>query len=176
MFLKKHIFFFFVVLFVVAFSYEQRLLAQGNLSEDDIIPDQESSEIQSILFTLWEFEAIEDARRAARDGQGFTRTPAEWELEEDLETGPEDYREKPPPEERYIRLSGILFHGPDDWIIWLNDKRVTPTALPVEVTDLKVYEEYVEFKWYDDYSKNIYPIRLRPHQRFNIDTRIFLPG
>jgi hypothetical protein len=83
---------------------------------------------------------------------------------------------KPPPEERYVSLSGIAFNAKEKWTIWLNGERVTPDAIPPEVLDLKVFSKYIEIKWYDDYTNRIIPIRLRPHQRFNIDTRIFLPG
>jgi hypothetical protein len=31
-------------------------------------------------------------------------------------------------------------------------------------------------KWFDEYTNQVFPIRLRPHQRFNIDARMFLPG
>ncbi|MCB1720224.1 MAG: hypothetical protein KDI11_00540 [Alphaproteobacteria bacterium] len=127
----------------------------------------------SILFTHWEHVAIQDARRYVGD----TRNVTESELARDLKQR-EDIGEKikPPPEEREIRLSGIVFHGKMDWAIWLNEERITPDAIPKEVMDLKVYKEYIEFKWFDEYTNQIFPIRLRPHQRFNIDTRIFLPG
>lgn len=83
---------------------------------------------------------------------------------------------KPPPEERNITLNGIVYNAADDWTIWLNGKRYTPDALPEEVIDLNVTKEYIEIEWFDEYSRQIYPIRLRSNQRFNIDTRIFLPG
>jgi hypothetical protein len=53
---------------------------------------------------------------------------------------------------------------------------VTPEALPEEIMDLKVYKEHVDLKWLDYYTNRIFPIRIRAHQRFNMDTRIFLPG
>ena len=64
----------------------------------------------------------------------------------------------------------------NDWTIWLNNQRVTPNAIPPEVMDLKVHKEYIEMKWFDDYTNQIFPLRLRTHQRFNIDSRVFLPG
>ena len=79
-------------------------------------------------------------------------------------------------EKREIILGGILYVSDDDWTIWLNGKRVTPKALPKEVIDLKVYDAHIEVKWFDDWTNQIFPIRLKTHQRFNIDTRIFLPG
>lgn len=129
------------------------------------------NDIPSLVFTYWEHTAIEDAKRS----RGLVRPPTEEELMRDLKTRGVD-KPMPPPEEREIRLGGIVYVKSGDWTIWLNDKRVTPKAIPAEVMDLKVSKEYIEMKWFDEYTNQIFPIRLRPHQRFNIDTRIFLPG
>lgn len=141
--------------------------AAVRVGEEAINPN----DIPSVLFTYWEHTAITDAKRAV--GQGETRevSQEEWQNIKDEPLGV-----KPPPEERDITLGGIVFVTREDWTIWLNGKRVTPKAIPREVTDLKVYKEYIEMRWYDDYTNQIFPLRLRPHQRFNIDTRIFLPG
>lgn len=134
------------------------------------------AEYQSLVFTDWEEALIEDARRA-RDSGEAVRAPTDAEITRDLATREDGLEKvKPPPEEREIRLGGIVFHGADDWTIWMNEQRITPDALPKEVLGMKVYKTYIEMKWFDEYSNQIFPIRLRPHQRFNIDTRIFLPG
>jgi hypothetical protein len=127
------------------------------------------NEMPSLLFTYWEHTAIEDAKRY----RGRVRPPEDSELMVPKGRGPVAM---PPPEERDIRLGGIVYVNGDDWTIWLNGKRVTPTAVPHEAMDLKVYDQYIEMKWFDSYTNQIFPLRLRPHQRFNIDTRIFLPG
>jgi len=75
-----------------------------------------------------------------------------------------------------VTLGGIVYKGDDDWTIWLNGERVTPSAVPKEVMDLQVYKDYIEVKWLDEYTNSIFPLRLRAHQRFNMDMRIFLPG
>ena len=130
-------------------------------------------EYQSLVFTHWEHVAIQDVRNS----RGQTRTVTDAELMRDLKKREDELQKvKPPPEEREIRLSGIVYNDQSDWTIWLNEQRVTPSAIPEEVMDLKVYKGYIEFRWFDDYTNKIFPIRLRPHQRFNIDTRIFLPG
>ncbi len=77
---------------------------------------------------------------------------------------------------RELSLGGIVFAGVDDWTIWLNGQRVTPDAIPKEILDMRVSDSYVEIKWFDSYTNLVYPLRLRPHQRFNLDNRIFLPG
>ncbi len=77
---------------------------------------------------------------------------------------------------REISLAGILFTSKDDWIVWLNNTRMTPKALPDQVMHIDVSGEYVELRWYDAKTKTIFPVRLRPNQRFNLDARMFLPG
>lgn len=132
-------------------------------------------EYRSLVFTHWEYVAINDAKRS----RGLVRPPSEEELTRDLRTRTpqeEIVRVKPPPEKREIRLSGIVYKARGDWTIWLNEQRVTPQAIPEEILDLKVYKTYIEMRWFDVYTNKILPIRLRPHQRFNIDSRIFLPG
>ena len=121
--------------------------------------------IQSLFFTYWQSRAIEDAKKSK--GKGLVRPPTPEELGEEI---------KPEPGERDIRLGGIVFTTENDWTIWLNGQRVTPKAIPKEVLDLRVYEEYIEIKWIDEYTNQIFPLRLRAHQRFNLDSRIFLPG
>jgi hypothetical protein len=136
-------------------------------------PRFKPEEYESMVFTHWEHVAIQDARNY----RGMTRDVTDAELMRDLKTREDPIEKvKPPPEEREIRLSGIVYRAKSDWTIWLNEQRVTPEAIPKEVMDLKVYKDYIEFKWFDEYSNKIFPIRLRSHQRFNIDTRIFLPG
>ncbi len=135
---------------------------EGGLNPNDINP---------VVFSYWERAAINDARNY----RGQTRAPTEEELMRSVKS-PAEAKKKPPPEEREIKLGGIVFVDSSDWAIWLNGKRVTPTAIPREVMDLKVYKEYVEMKWFDDYTNQIFPLRIRAHERFNIDARIFLPG
>jgi hypothetical protein len=78
--------------------------------------------------------------------------------------------------QRDISLGGILFNGPEDWILWLNNQRLTPQRIPAQIKAINVTKSYVELRWYDDVSKQIVPIRLRPSQRFNLDARMFFPG
>lgn len=156
--------------------------AASDTSGDSAAGAAENSEAQvldpanipSLVFTYWEHEAI----REAQNSRGVARAPTESELYRELGQGvvPEEERVKPPPEERYISLGGIVYTAPKDWVIWLNGKRITPDAVPEEIIDLQVFKQYIQVKWYDAYHNKIFPIRLRPHQRFNIDTRIFLPG
>lgn len=122
----------------------------------------------SLFFTYWQHQSIIDAKNS----HGKVRPPTKAELEA-LEKG-DDL--KLDPGRRYISLGGIVYNSEEDWTIWLNGKRVQPDAIPKEVLNLEVFKNYIEIKWHDDYTNKIYPLRLRSHQRFNMDMRIFLPG
>ncbi len=128
--------------------------------------DFDVNRIPSLLFTYWQHQSIIDAKNK----RGVVRPPTPSELEA-IERG-----EDLPPAIRDITLGGIVYRGKDDWTIWLNGERVTPKAVPEEVLDLRVYKDYIEVKWIDETTNQVFPIRLRTHQRFNLDTRIFLPG
>ncbi len=126
--------------------------------------------IPSMMYNNFEEELLREAIIDSRNPRPPPPT------DDPIDTVPEEERPPPPPEERYITLSGIVYESADDWVIWLNGMRITPRAIPSEILSLSVGEESVDLKWFDDYTNKIFPIRLRPNQRFNIDMRIFLPG
>jgi hypothetical protein len=125
----------------------------------DMRPSIDVNAMQSLFFTKWEHDLIIDARR------GLNTRPPDSEDGVAAPAGP-----------REITLGGIVFVSKKDWTIWLNDMRVTPNAIPEDVMDLKVYKNYIELEWFDASTNQIFPVRLRPHQRFNLDTRLFLPS
>ena len=134
----------------------------GNMGTGFVLkePDISPSEIPSLFFTPEALALLNDAIKglnvsptvAARDGP------------------PQD------PGVRELALGGIVHRSGNDWTIWLNGKRITPEAIPEQVFDLTVYKEYIDIKWFDEYTNRIFPIRLRPNERFNLDGRIFLTG
>ncbi len=127
------------------------------------------TDIPSLVFAPGQHALLSEARI------GFnTRIPTKKELE-DL-PDPDDPNYRPPPSVRVLSLSGIVFNNPDQWTIYLNQKRITPDALPSEAVDLRVYRDFIELRWFDIQTNRIYPIRLRPNQRFSLDSRLFLPG
>jgi hypothetical protein len=129
----------------------------------------ERSSVPSLVFTPSQYALLREARI------GFnTRIPTLQELSKLSDPNDPNYR--PPAALRDVKLGGIAYNTPDDWTIWLNNARVTPDAIPAEAIDLRVYKEFVEIKWYDALKDQIFPIRLRINQKFNLDNRIFLPG
>ena len=158
------------------------LLEQVMRARDNIDPPKAGiKDIVTLFFNRWQHALIQEARESF-----YTRPTTEGEVqqeavkEESQETqGPiQNQPPRPPPDPglREISLGGILFAGGTDWTVWLNNERVKPDAIPKEVMDIRVYDKFVDLKWYDAYTKRVFPVRLRPHQRFNLDSRIFLPG
>lgn len=135
-------------------------------------PDAVASEpvFRSLLFSLNEMNLIDGALSL----RGAIRPLEPGEVEQSMNGL--DGVEKPKPENRDVSLGGIVYISNKDWTIWLNGARVTPGALPKEALGLTVRDRLVELQWFDEYTNQIFPIRLRPHQRFNLDTRMFLPG
>lgn len=128
-------------------------------------PDVDLSALHTLFFTLWQHELLQEAKM-----KFVTRAPDASELEQDTTGAP------PVKGVREIGIGGIAWRGVEEWTIWLNGQRITPDAIPKEVMDIRVKKDYVELKWFDSYTNLIFPVRLRPHQRFNLDSRIFLPG
>lgn len=180
-FILRNLFFLSVTLvcFVVILEANAQPTAQpeqGKISLVALDPDDDRNvnpdNIPSLMFNIFEEGLLRDAIIESRN----PRPPPPEVTPEDIEDGPIEEKVRPPPEERYISLSGIVYESQEEWVIWLNGQRITPRAIPSEILSLHVSEESVDLKWFDDYTNKIFPIRLRPNQRFNIDMRIFLPG
>lgn len=149
---------------------DQALKNISDLRTDIVKP----MDVGTIVFTLWQHSLLQEAKRLLKvrpvdRGEDLSGTGIGM-------GGSASEGAAVPRGVRELSLSGILFKGKDNWIVWLNGKRLAPDALPKEIMDIKVTDEYVDLKWFDAYSNLIYPVRIRPHQRFNLDSRIFLPG
>lgn len=128
------------------------------------------SQIPSLFFTSSQHALLREAR------VGFnTRIPG-LRGESAGDADPNDPNYRPPVSLREVSLAGILYNSDEDWTVYLNKVRVTPDAIPSEVVDIKVFKDYIELRWFDQVSNQVFPIRLRPNQRFNLDARVFLPG
>lgn len=127
------------------------------------------SQVPSLFFTPSQHALLREARI------GFnTRVPTLQDLKD--QSDPNDPNYRPPVSLREISLAGILYNSDKDWIVYLNKTRITPTAIPAEVIDIKVHKDYIELRWFDQVSNQVFPVRLRPNQRFNLDAKVFLPG
>ncbi len=81
-----------------------------------------------------------------------------------------------PAQRRVLKLAGLLYQAPGQWIIWLNGKRVTPDRLLPEIVDIDVNMSSVYLEWFDIGLNQVISITLRPHQVYDIETGILLPG
>lgn len=128
-------------------------------------PEARPEEMQTLFFTLWQHKLMEEQRRIGVQ----TRRPGASELSgDDGAPRVKGIRE--------LSLGGIVYASAANWVVWLNSQRVTPDAIPPQVIDIQVHKDYIELKWYDSYTNLVFPVRMRTHQRFNLDSRIFLPG
>ena len=121
------------------------------------------NEMRSLFFTYWQHTLLQEAKKTFNNpntsgidpfGAGAAQTNFP----------------------REITLGGISYTNAEKWTVWLNGKRVTPEAVPTEILDIVVQDTYIDIKWFDGATKNIYPVRLRPHERFNLDTKLFITG
>ena len=81
------------------------------------------------------------------------------------------------PAYRVIRVSGVLYRAPGDWVVWMNNRKVTPDNLLPEIVDISVKDSSkVSLRWYDIGLNQVISITLRPHQTYDIVTGILIPG
>ncbi len=82
----------------------------------------------------------------------------------------------PPPVYSVIRVYGVFYRAPDDWIVWINGRKVTPGALLPEIRGIEVEKSsHVHLKWYDQALNSIIAVTMRPHQTYDVQTGILLP-
>ncbi len=143
-----------------------------NIQTMDIAPVEPYPEgFRSLFFTKTEHDAVVAA--LARHGGAMPVAPMPAAPTAPL-PAPDAKTAAAAP--RVLHLSGIVSAAPGDWSIWLNGRQVTPSRLPPEVREIHVDKEYVALKWYDAQTQAVVPVKMRTHQRFNIDSRTFMPG
>lgn len=129
--------------------------------------------ISSMIYTSKQLSLLNAAR------QGFNNALSEEDLaslSQDKTTEGEEATTSKQPSVQYLSLGGIVFDSKNNWTIWLNGARTTKETLPKEVLDIQVTGEYVELKWFDEATNQIFPVRLRPNQKFDLGKKVFLPA
>lgn len=72
-----------------------------------------------------------------------------------------------------IEVSGILYRGPGDWIVWLNGQKLTPQKMLPQIIKMNVDDaDIVRLKWYDSNRKKIISVIMRPRQVYDVTTGI----
>jgi len=85
--------------------------------------------------------------------------------------------DRPIPAHRVIRVSGVFYRSPENWVVWMNNQKVTPDNLLPEIVDISVKDSSkVALKWYDVGLNEVISITLRPQQTYDIPTGVLLPG
>ena len=80
------------------------------------------------------------------------------------------------PQRRLIQVSGVLYRGKGDWIVWINNRKVTPNKLLPEILEIKVNNSsYVHLKWFDVGLNAVIAITMRPNQTYDITSGVLLP-
>lgn len=128
------------------------------LREIDIFPN----DFETLFFTFWQHSLLQDAKQRFNTADPNEADPFGEAAQTNFI--------------RELNLGGITYFSESDWTVWLNGKRVTPEAIPQQVIDMRVSDNYIDLKWFDGQTKIIYPVRLRPHERFNLDARMFMTG
>lgn len=133
-------------------------------------PQVNLGQIPSLFLSGSELNLLVDAKAGL-----YARPPTEEELMAEQETARQG-RVSMPASIREISLGGILYKSSTNWTIWLNSQKITPKNLPPAIMDITVNKDHIKLKWLDFQTNQIFPVKLRANQRFNFDTRIFLPG
>jgi hypothetical protein len=151
---------------------QQQSTDEFNIMLLDIVADLNGAEdltyekpvMKSLFFNLMEYALIQEARR------GFeARLPGTSRAS--TQSRSREIRAR-----RDLMLGGILYTSDDSWSVYLNEIRITPNNLPEEIIDIQVHSDFIRLKWFDKGTNTIFPVRLRPNQRFNLDARLFFPG
>ncbi len=77
---------------------------------------------------------------------------------------------------RIIDVDGLLYNSSNNWIVWINGKRLTPGYLLPEIVGIHVKRDSVYLEWFDSVFNKIITINMRPHQVYDIQSGILLPG
>jgi hypothetical protein len=75
-----------------------------------------------------------------------------------------------------LALSGIVYQGPHEWTIWLNNQRITPKNIPDHIMGLTVMKDHIQLRWMDIANQRIVNLTLRAHQTYFLDTDTIVSG
>lgn len=69
-----------------------------------------------------------------------------------------------------IRLGAILYYGPDDWSVWLQNERWTPQTTREDIQILSVDPNEIRITWHSVDHPTPIEITLKPNQAYEIAT------
>lgn len=133
-------------------------------SKDKDVKELIDKKYESLMLTEIELKNIKKANEAANSGQPFVAEVEEEpkikgskeEQEKVKEKKKKEQEEKLKKEEEeqgseksYIYLASIIYFNQKDWVIWLNDQKITPKTNQKnkELYIKKVYENQIDVVW-----------------------------
>lgn len=78
------------------------------------------------------------------------------------------------PQVRKIRLAGIVYFSPDQWMVWLNGLKVTPWVLPEEVSKIEVHPGWIYLEWFDIGANHIISLEMPANSEYDIVTGVLI--
>lgn len=59
-----------------------------------------------------------------------------------------------------ITIKDLVYHNPEDWIVWINGQKVTPRVSMKEIVAIHVRPDKVHLKWFDICSNYVFDFSL----------------
>lgn len=72
-----------------------------------------------------------------------------------------------------ITLTGVLFKSQEDWLVWLNGKKITQdkTTWPPQLIDIEVRKDgTTRLKWFDAGLNGVIDVTVGPHNNYDIES------
>jgi len=135
------------------------------------LPQARANQIRPLFWNADEINLINQIKMGLIEMEPIDEREVMGQVQENIVALPKNFIAP-----REIVLSGILYSTDTDWVVWINGMRVTPKKMPDEIRSINVNSDFVELHWFDVITDKIYPLRIRPYQKFSIDLRTFLPG
>jgi hypothetical protein len=76
----------------------------------------------------------------------------------------------------FVYLSGIYYVGPNQWTIWLNNRRIESSAPDAEFSVVEIANRAVRINWTPKDRPDAYNFVLRPRQTFDPLAREVIEG
>ena len=80
----------------------------------------------------------------------------------------------PPERHGDIHLGAVMYYGPDDWTLWLQDKKWTPDTVSDDLRVLEVTSDEVRLAWRGKDAASEIEFVLKPNQSFQTATGIII--
>lgn len=79
------------------------------------------------------------------------------------------------PQVRTISLEGIYYKSPTNWMVWLNQHKITPWITLKEIKEIVVEPTVVHLKWFDIGANAVLKLDMHPNEIYDIVTGVSLP-